>query len=179
MKSIWKKKNVKTILWRHANDAQLQNFYKDSVIKCKEIVIEHKDSVIERMDGQLEKACDDLEKVEGDLLKKKMASDTWARYNDFAILKLDMAAAALGEEPSYYAIRRQKKGFESALRKLKKRYPYSVMIYKKLNVPNGVNLFQRLKNCKLIVTSYKLNKFKICVKEDELHFCLNKLCMDF
>ena len=65
----------------------------------------------------------------------------WARTHSFAMLRTNNP---LSQRP-YYAIRRKSFDMPTAIRKMRVRYPNSQIIYRSNNVPNPVNLYNRLK----------------------------------
>ena len=78
---------------------------------------------------------------------------------------------------TYVAIRRQWKALSASINNLKRKYPNSEIIYKRLYIPNGVNLYNRLKGLKIIISTN--NKF--CIKsgsEAEMTSALDNICGD-
>src|SRR5271156_813141 len=105
-------------------------------------------------------------KAEEDARKKERRIQTWSSSHAFTMMRLNNANARL----PYYAIRRKRANISGAIRKLRVKYPNSVMIYQNSHVPNPVNLYNRLKACGLLY--FKGNYCKASVGEAEL---INKL----
>ena len=62
------------------------------------------------------------------------------------------------------------------IHKIESAYPGSIVVYKRENIPNGINLYNRLKKSGLIKSSG--NKFNIIntFTEADLFVKLNELC---
>lgn len=95
----------------------------------------------------------------------------WSKENGFAIVRLND-----DQNYPYIAIRQQSKGMRSRINKLKQLYPMSEVLYKRDFIPNGINLFNRLKDKGVI----KRNNSKFVLNdnfsETELITLLNTMC---
>ena len=92
----------------------------EKTVHEKEMVVAVKDNIIKR---------------------KKLQLDTWAKTHTFTMMRLNQ-----DDKPhAYYAIRRARNTRTAAIKKLRSKFPCSIMIYQHLNVPNPVNMYNRLK----------------------------------
>ena len=66
----------------------------------------------------------------------------------------------------YYAIRCKRLGMSGAVKKLRVRNPNSILIYQNTNVPNPINLYNRLKACGFL--QFKRNYCKSLEGEADL-----------
>src|SRR5271167_1216784 len=127
-------------------------------MEAKEEAMEAKEEAMEQCDAaklvahqQLQQA-QELEKtvhekdmvvaVKDNIIKrKKLQLDTWAKTHTFTMMRLNQ-----DDKPhAYYAIRRARNTRTAAIKKLRSKFPCSIMIYQHLNVPNPVNMYNRLK----------------------------------
>jgi KilA-N domain/Protein of unknown function (DUF3627) len=78
-----------------------------------------------------------LEKV---VKAKKLQLDTWGNSHAFSMMRLND-----NTKFSYYAIRRKRNNMSSAIKRLRKKHPNSIAVFQCINVPNPINLYNRLR----------------------------------
>ena len=88
----------------------------------------------------------DLNENKDKLKKTEKALSTWASSHGFTMLRLNSDTAPL----PYYVIRCLNGSMREAILKIRSKYPNSIMIYQHSTMPNGVNLYKRLKRSGMI-----------------------------
>jgi KilA-N domain/Protein of unknown function (DUF3627) len=78
-----------------------------------------------------------LEKV---VKAKKLQLDTWGNSHAFTMMRLND-----NTKFSYYAIRRKRNNMSNAVKRLRKKHPNSIAVFQCINVPNPINLYNRLR----------------------------------
>jgi KilA-N domain/Protein of unknown function (DUF3627) len=156
-----------------------------NVAKLEEVVAE-KESLIESQQEAKEGAIQQCEaaklvahqqlrqsqQLETIVKQKKLELDTWGNSHAFVLLRTNSSQSKL----PYYAIRRKRANMSGAIKKLRTKYPYSILVYQNLQVPNPVNLYNRLKKTKKLV--FKGNYCNATIPEGDLINLLGKLtCM--
>jgi hypothetical protein len=101
--------------------------------------------------------------------KKKKELDIWASTHAFTMLRTNDDKAM-----KYYVIRCKKQEMRHGIKRLRARHPHSILAYQQNAIPNGMNLFARLKLTRRIKT--KNNYFETNMREAELIDLLGKLC---
>jgi hypothetical protein len=100
---------------------------------CTAAEVEHKEAKAEA-----EVVAEEKEK---EFKKKKLQLDTWGNSHAFTMMRLNDPEARL----PLYAIRCKRSAMKDAIIKRRKKHPNSVLIYQNINVPNPVNMYNRLK----------------------------------
>jgi hypothetical protein len=119
-----------------------------------------------RQSQQLETIVKEKEKT---IQQKKLELDTWGNSHAFVLLRTNSSQSKL----PYYAIRRKRANMGSAIKKLRTKYPCSILTYQNLQVPNPVNLYNRLKKNKKFV--FKGNYCNATMPEGDFINLLGKL----
>jgi len=108
--------------------------------------------------------------VEEDLAARRTEWQKWRQSHSFTILKLNDAGARY----PYYVIRCRRATMNGRIKMLRKKHPRALVIFQHKKVPNGVNLYNRLKTEKLV-----LSNFNYCIphnNEATLLAALNQIC---
>jgi hypothetical protein len=94
----------------------------------------------------------------------------WRQSHAFSLLKLNDPGARF----PYYAVRCKRINMNQRIKAIRKNHPRAVVIFQHRKVPNGINLFNRLRVEKLI-----LSHINYCIphnNESSLIAALNELC---
>ena len=75
--------------------------------------------------------------------------DTWSSTHSFTMMRLNDDKAKM----PYYAIGCLNHAIQKQVKKIRIKYPNSIMIYQQLATPNAINLYKRLRNSASITTS--------------------------
>src|SRR3981189_2364717 len=120
---------------------------------------------IARMDAEL--AADGLKFVNTNarlntatttIMKSRADLTLWSCTRSFAILKVNNENA----RGTYYAIRRRTSDMRATIRKFTNWYPQATIMFHQKFIPNGVNLFQRLRAQRLIKSHQNFFNINTC-----------------
>jgi len=119
---------------------------------------------------------DDLADTDGkrivltkELTKRKKEMHDWGSSHAFSLLHLHH-----DEKMPYYAIRCKRHKMTTAINKLRRKHPHAVVVFQHRRVANGVNLFNRLREKKLIKS--KFNYCRLKTSENDLIEAITEIC---
>jgi len=92
------------------------------------------------------------------IMKSRADLTLWSCTHSFAILKVNEENA----RGTYYAIRRRRSDMRATIRKFTNKYPQATIMFHQKFIPNGVNLFQRLKTQRLIKSHQNFFNINTC-----------------
>src|SRR3981189_803952 len=92
------------------------------------------------------------------IMKSRADLTLWSCTHSFAILKVNEENA----RGTYYAIRRRRSDMRATTRKFTNKYPQATIMFHQKFIPNGVNLFQRLKTQRLIKSHQNFFNINTC-----------------
>ena len=111
-----------------------------------------------------------IDKLAESVQQKERRHQVWSSTHAFSMMRLNNPAAKL----SYYAIRRERTDMSRAIKKIRVKHPYSIMVYQNSYVANPINLYSRLKTCGIL--RFNRNYCHSSVGEAELIAKLGELC---
>ena len=111
-----------------------------------------------------------IDKLAETVQQKERRHQVWSSTHAFSMMRLNNPAAKL----SYYAIRRERTDMSRAIKKIRVKHPYSIMVYQNSYVANPINLYSRLKTCGIL--RFNRNYCHSSVGEAELIAKLGELC---
>jgi len=115
---------------------------------------------------QIKVKMETIDELSKEIVEKEVQHDQWSSTHAFTLLKNNDIEAVL----PYYVIRCLRSKVTSSINKLRRKHPRAQVIWQQHRIPNGVNLYSRLKYDKSILTSRNY-----CIpSHDEAQF-INKL----
>jgi hypothetical protein len=114
-----------------------------------------------------EQAIEKLEETVGNQISERQV---WASTHSFTLMKLNGESSRY----PYYGIRCQSRAVCSAIKKLRRKFPNSEVLYQQRKVPNAINLFSRLKSQKAIEANRNFCN-PLCNEKELIHL-LSNLC---
>ena len=147
----------------YLNDKIAENKELETVVGEWSQAVDYKNEMIQVKDQAIEK----LEEAVSDQISERQA---WASTHSFTLMKLNGESSRY----PYYGIRCQSRAVCSAIKKLRRKFPNSEVIYQQRKVPNAINLFSRLKSHRAIEANR--NFCNPTCSEKELVHLLSNLC---
>src|SRR3981189_1637751 len=139
--------------------------YADEEVKEKDKALDDKNVEIARKGAELAVAGLNLVNINARLntatttiMKSRADLTLWSCTHSFAILKVNEENA----RGTYYAIRRRRSDMRATIRKFTNKYPQATIMFHQKFIPNGVNLFQRLKTQRLIKSHQNFFNINTC-----------------
>ena len=133
-------------------------------------MVQHSHNHIDILFGGWNMTTDLLKTTATSLVNSRKRLQEWSEQNGFAIMIKNCPV----EQLPYYAIRCRNENMEPALKKFKSRYPDSREVFGTQLVPNGVNLFHKLKE--LPNAKFHQNHYNLPCSEGELREKLITMC---
>jgi hypothetical protein len=128
-------------------------------------------------DGQISSLRGDLVEVDAARVqvteaftKKRVDWDKWRQSHAFSLLQLHDTSAKY----PFYVIRCKRTIMNARIKILRKKHPRAVVIFQHRKVPNGINLYNRLKVAKQIV--WRVNYCMPRNSEHELLAAIREMC---
>jgi KilA-N domain/Protein of unknown function (DUF3627) len=171
-------------------NAYIERQYKDHIHDmeiqleiCTAAELKHKQAKLEAIEAKEEaiQQCDaaklvahqqlqQTQQLEKAVKTKKLQLDTWGNSHAFTMMRLNEN----NTKPSYYAIRRKRNSMPNAVKRLRKKYPNSIAVFQSINVPNPINLYNRLKSSGVLLfngnyCSSKVNESELITKLGQLY----------
>ena len=148
--------------------------FRDTVITGKDAIIETQNNIIEAGNATQNQMAISINNQLQTINAKDYRHHVWARTHSFVMLRTNNPHS----KRPYYAIRRKSYDMPTTIRKMRTRHPNSQIIYRSDNVPNPVNLYDRLKATDSLM--FERNYCSSMVPEAELvktiHCCLADSC---